>query len=118
MAAVVLTVHGLIEVSGLLMVASLSQSLVSFGGLGQAEIEPNAHSIVLFGVMWGLGRLAAAWGIWSLRKWAMALGLMLSLGTVITALSIMPAGVTDTLLAIPALVLILQAWFGREQVTQ
>jgi hypothetical protein len=117
-AALLLALHGLLEVSGPFLAASLSQSLESFGGLGKAEIGPNAIAITLFGLIWGLGRLVAAWGIWRLRKWAVALGLVISLATVITALSIIPAGVTDTLLAVPTLILLLQAWFGYGQVTQ
>lgn len=111
-AAVVLVLHGLIEVSGLLALSSLAQTLQHFGGLEQAQIEANALTIALFGVVWGAGRLAAAWGVWRLRKWAFALGLCLSLATVVTALTIIPAGVADTFFAIPALALLLYAWFG------
>ena len=118
LAAVLLALHGLLEVSGLFLSASLAQSLVSFGGLGKALIAPNTGAIVLFGVIWGLGRFVAAWGIWQFKRWAVSLGLVISLATLITALSIIPAGVTDTLLAVGALILLLHAWFGNGPVNQ
>ena len=116
-AAGLLVLHGLIEVSGLLMIKSLPHSLESFGNLGQSQIEVNAISIVSFGVIWGLSRLVAAWGTWSLKKWAIALGIVISLATLITALTIIPAGVADSVLAVPALICLLHAWFGNEEIT-
>jgi hypothetical protein len=116
LAAATLGLHGLIEMAGLFMAASFSELLQSFGGLGKSEIAANAVSIALFGGLWGLGRLVAAWGVWSLKKWAIALGILLSLATVVTALTIIPAGVSDTLLALPALALLLYAWLGDERI--
>jgi hypothetical protein len=117
-AAILLAGHGLIEVSGLFMIQALADSLETFGSLDKTQLDANAIPIVLFGVVWGLGRLVAALGAWSSQKWALALGMALSLATLISALTIIPAGVTDTLLAIPTLACLLRAWFGDQQAGQ
>jgi hypothetical protein len=114
LASILLVLHGLIEIAGLMFINSISLALISFGGLTGPALERNASAIAMFGVFWGIGRLIAAWGAWSLRKWAMVLGMMLSSITLIASITIIPAGVTDTLFAIPALILLLYAWFGNE----
>ena len=114
MAAALLIIHGLIEIAGLVLINSIPLALISFGGLSGPELERNASAIAMFGVFWGISRLFAAWGSWSLRKWAMMLGIIMSAMTMITAITIIPVGVTDTLFTIPVLVLLLYAWFGNE----
>jgi hypothetical protein len=113
-ASVLLVLHGLIEIAGLVLVNSLPLALISFGGLAGPALEQNTSTIAMFGVFWGIARLIAAWGSWSLRKWALLLGILLSLMTLIAAISIIPAGVTDTLFAVPVLIFLLYAWFGND----
>lgn len=114
LASCLLVVHGLIEVAGLVFINSNPLVLISFGGLTGAALERNASAIAMFGVFWGIARLITAWGAWSLRKWAMLLGMILSSITMVASITIIPAGVTDTLFAIPVLILLLYAWFGNE----
>ena len=114
MSSVLLLLHGLIEISGLILINSIPLALISFGGLSGPDLERNASAVAMFGVFWGIARLIAAWGIWSLRKWAMMLGIILSIITMIAAISIIPAGVTDTLFAVLVLIFLLYAWFGNE----
>lgn len=113
-ASMLLTLHGLIEVAGLVFLNSIPMALISFGGLTGPALERNMSAIAMYGVFWGIARFVAAWGAWSFRKWAMMLGMILSIVTMIAAITIIPAGVTDTLFAIPVLVLLLYAWFGNE----
>jgi hypothetical protein len=113
-AGVFLIVHGLIEIAGLVLIDSIPLALVSFGGLNGQALERNASAIAMYGVFWGIARLVAAWGSWSLRKWAIALGISMSLVTLVAAITIIPAGVTDTMFAIPVLIFLLYAWFGNE----
>jgi len=113
-ASVFLILHGLIEIAGLVLINSLPLALISFGGLTGPALERNASAIAMFGVFWGIARLIAAWGAWSLRKWAVVLGMILSTITMVAATTIIPAGVTDTLFAIPVLIFLLYAWFGNE----
>lgn len=109
-----LIVHGLIEIAGLVLINSIPLALVSFGGLNGQTLEHNASAIAMYGVFWEIARIIAAWGNWSLRKWAMTLGISISLVTMVAAITIIPAGVTDTMFAIPVLIFLLYAWFGNE----
>ena len=113
-ACVFLALHGLIELVGLLFINSMPNSLVSFGGLTGSVLEQNASVIATFGALWGFTRLIAAAGSWSLRKWAILLGIILSTVTTIAAITIIPVGVGDTFFALPILILLLYTWFGNE----
>ena len=113
-ASILLIIHGLIELAGLVLINSMPHALISFGGLTDKLLEQNAFVIAIFGALWGLARIIAAVGAWSLRKWALILGISLSAITMVAAITIIPAGVTDTFLALPALILLLHAWFGHE----
>lgn len=115
LASILLVLHGLIEIAGLIFINSISLALISFGGLTGPALERNASAIAMFGVFWGIARLIAAWGAWSLHKWAMVLGIILSSVTMAASITIIPAGVTDTLFAVPVLILLLYAWFGNER---
>lgn len=113
-ASILLVLHGLIEIAVLVLVNSMPPALISFGGLAGPTLEQNTSAIAMFGVFWGIARLIAAWGSWSLRKWAVLLGILLSLITLIAAISIIPTGLADTFLAMPVLILLLYAWFGSD----
>lgn len=113
-AVVLMCIHGLIEVAGLIFIKSAPDRLVSFGGLTGSLLGQNAQAIGMFGALWGTSRLIAGWGSWSLRKWAMSLGIIMSTVTMVAAITIIPVGVADTLFALPALIFLLYAWFGNE----
>jgi len=115
-ASIFLLLHGLIEIAGLVFINSIPFALVSFGGLTGAALERNASAIAMFGILWGIARLIAAWGSWSLQKWALVLGIVLSTVTMVAAVMVIPAGVTDTLFSVPILILLLYAWFGNERI--
>lgn len=115
-AGILLILHGLIEVAGMVFINSIPFALISFGGLTGPALERNVSAIAMYGVFWGIARFIAAWGAWSLRKWAVLLGIILSTVTMIAAITIIPAGVTDTLFAVPVLILLLYAWFGNESI--
>lgn len=112
-ASACLILHGLIEIAGLMFINSIPLALISFGGLSGPSLERNTSAIAMFGLFWGIARFVAAWGSWSLRKWALVLGIILSTVTMVASITIIPAGVTDTLVAIPVLILLLYAWFGN-----
>lgn len=113
-AVVLICAHGLIEIAGLVFINSMPDALISFGGLTGPSLEQNAQMVGMFGVLWGLSRLIVGWGAWSLRKWALILGIILSIVTVVAAITIIPAGVADTILALPVLILLLYTWFGNK----
>jgi len=118
-ASILLILHGIIEIAGLFALNSspqvFAQTMASFGGLGKEQIAANMVPIIMLGVFWGVTRLIASWGIWSMNKWAIFLGCVLSIVSLIAAILIIPAGVVDTLLGAPALILLLYTWFGNEK---
>lgn len=115
-AAAALVLHGLLEISALFAPKLMTTSLISFGGMDQAQIEANGGSIATLGVLWGLTRFAAAGGAWKLKKWGIALGIIMSLVTLVAAVTIIPAGVADTFIAALALAFLLYTWFGSQQI--
>jgi hypothetical protein len=77
-ASILLILHGLIELAGLVFINSMPHALISFGGLTGPALKQNAATIAILGALWGIARLIAAVGAWSLRKWALILGISLS----------------------------------------
>jgi len=72
---------------------------------------------VWLSVIFGSSRLLAGYGTWSLRKWGIILGVILSIVTLVVAPSAYRAGafgIMDLVLAITALVFLLLTWFGNE----
>jgi hypothetical protein len=114
--AILIVLHGLMEVSGLFVTHNLVETLETFGSLTNQKIDENTSAIIAFGVVWGFARLAIGWGIWNLQKWAILSGVALSVTTLIVAITIIPAGIVDSALAIPALFLLLFGWYGNEKV--
>jgi uncharacterized membrane protein (DUF2068 family) len=116
-ASILLILHGLMEVAGLLGILfpaqAFAQTLENFGGMGKSQIANNIMSITLLGLIWGITRFIAAWGIWSMKKWAISLGCAVSIMSLLAAISIIPAGVADTLLSAPVLIFLLYTWFGN-----
>lgn len=108
--------HGLIEVAWLALISFLPLVLVSSAGLNGQGLEHNTSAIAMHSAFWGIARFMAAWGCWSPRKWAFVLGIILSTVTIVAAIMIIPAGVSDMLFAIPALIFLLYTWFGDEQI--
>ena len=118
-ASILLILHGIMEIVGLFALNSpnqAAQTMENFGGMGKEQIAANMVSIVLLGALWGIIRFIAAWGIWSMNKWAIVLGCVVSIISLIAAISIIPAGVVDTFLSAPALILLLYTWFGNEKI--
>jgi len=74
---------------------------------------------VWLSVIFGLSRLLAGYGTWSLRKWGIILGIILSTVTLVVAPSVYRAGIfgiMDLVLAITALVFLLLTWFGNDTI--
>lgn len=120
--AILLIMHGFIEIMGLFALFApsqyVSQMFVNFGGMSPAVLADNVVLISIFGVLWGITRIIAAIGIMKMRKWAFALGILISVITLVTSISIIPMGVMDTFFAIPVLILLLIVWFGNTLITE
>jgi hypothetical protein len=118
--AILLILHGFTEIMGLFALFAPSQYVskmfVNFGGMSQAVLAENVVLISIFGILWGITRFIAAIGILRNRKWALALCIIISVVTLVASISIIPAGVMDTLFAIPVLILSLIIWFGNTMI--
>ena len=115
-AAILLILHGIIEVLGLFALFAPAQYsskvFLNFGGMDPELIAGNLGMVAIFGPLWGVARIIAALGVLKRQKWAIVFGCILSAATLITSISIIPSGIMDTLLSIPVLIFLLRAWFG------
>ena len=108
-AALVLFVHGAIEVLGLGLLAAPPSAL-------PPSLAERPLFWGLIAALYGSARLVAAVGVWAGRTWAVALGILCSGATLVVAPSIPPWGVLDLLFALPTLVLLLGVWFGNSSI--
>ncbi len=109
-ASVVLIIHGIIEISALMMLFTPSE----FHPVGFQE---NLGFWAILSTVYGLTRVISGYAVWSAKKWGIALGIALSITTLIVAPSIYPFGVMDLPLAVIVLISLLYAWFGDEKLT-
>lgn len=110
-ASVILGVHGFIEIAGTVMLLVLPGELTAAAGFQ----EGKALFMGLLSAIAGLSRLIAGYVTWSMKKWGIVFGMVLSIGTMIGAPSIYPFGIMDLLLATIVLVSLLYLWFGGEK---
>jgi hypothetical protein len=119
-ASILLILHGFTEIMGLFALFApaqyVSKIFVNFGGMNPSALQENVVSISIFGLLWGITRIIAAMSILKNRKWAVALGIIISVITLIASISIIPAGVMDSVFAIPVLILLLMTWFGKAEI--
>lgn len=106
-ASIVLFVHGIIEISAIMML------------FVPAEFYPIdfREKFVFWAVLstvYGLTRVLSGYAIWSAKKWGIVLGIALSITTMVVAPSIYPFGIMDLPLAVIVLVCLLYAWCGDE----
>ena len=117
--SVALFVHGLIETVGAVALIALpSEFLVT---AGYAPEEGKIIFMAAFAAIFGLSRLAAGYITWSMKKWGIAFGMVLSMITMIVAPLMHLFGainlssvVMDLLLAVIVLASLLYVLFGDE----
>lgn len=109
-ASVVLIIHGIIEISALVMPFTPSE-------FHPAGFQENLGFWAVLSTVYGLTRVISGYAVWSAKKWGIALGIALSITTMVVAPSIYPFGVMDLPLAVIVLVSLLYAWFGDEKLT-
>lgn len=112
-ASVVLFVHGFIEITGTVGLLILPSGFLSIAGF--QEEQGKIIFMAVLATIFGLSRLVAGYAIWSMKKWGIIFGMVLSVATMIGASSIYPFGVMDLLLATIVLVSLLYLWFGGEK---
>jgi hypothetical protein len=108
-ASVVLFVHGFIEVIGAALMPFAPAEFLSTG------FQEKLVFWAVLSAIYGLSRLVAGYGTWSVKKWGIVFGMALSITTMIGAPSIYPFGLIDLPLAVIVLAFLLYAWFGGEK---
>ncbi|MFQ6134265.1 MAG: hypothetical protein ACE5KU_00425 [Nitrososphaerales archaeon] len=114
-ASLALFVLGFIEVTAVTLLFLPKELIADMSGTLPWELSFAAWLSLIF----GSSRLLAGFGVWSLRKWGIVLGVILSSATVIAVPSVYRAGVfgiMDLLLAMTTLVLLLLTWFGNKAI--
>ena len=115
-ATVALFIHGLIELAGAVMLLALPTFSTEFITGADLQFPGKLAFTAALSAIFGLCRLVAGYLVWSLKKWGIVFGTILSAVTMIGAPSIYPFGVMDLLLSIIVLACLLYSWFGGETV--
>jgi len=111
-AAVLLLIHGLVELTALFAFVSPSyQPSFIF-----EELSLHWAYAVWVGVIAGLVRVLAAAGILAHRRWGWALGLVISATTLVTLAFYLPFGIMDALLAWAVVILLLMSHYGGARI--
>jgi len=112
-AASSLFILGFVEVTVVMLLFLPKELTADIDSMLPWEVDFSVWLSVIF----GLSRLLAGYGTWSLRKWGIILGIILSTVTLVVAPSVYRAGVfgiMDLALAVTALVFLLFTWFGND----
>ena len=102
-AAILLIIHGVVELAALLAFVSPSYrpSFIF------EELSRNWTYAVWVGAIAGCIRILAAAGILACRKWGWALAIVVSATTLLTLTFYLPFGIMDALLAWPVMILLI-----------
>ncbi|KYK33968.1 MAG: hypothetical protein HXS48_24305 [Theionarchaea archaeon] len=106
-ASIVLFIHGIIEISAIMMLFAPTEFY-------PIDFQEKFVFWAVLSTIYGLTRIISGYAIWSAKKWGIALGIALSITTMIVAPSIYPFGIMDLPLAVIVLVCLLYAWVGNE----
>ncbi|MBA7620664.1 hypothetical protein ES703_28018 [subsurface metagenome] len=117
--SVALFVHGFIEVVGAIALVALPSEFLATGGY--IPEGGKASSMVALAAIFGLSRLGAGYLTWSIKRWGIVFGVVLSVTTMIAAPLMhllgaiaLPSVIMDLLLAVIVLASLLYVLFGDE----
>lgn len=108
-AAFLLFIHGFIEIIGFIGLILAPPSELIAGPL--AATPPIFLSAL--SLLGGGFRIFVGYGVWRVRKWGLALGMIFSTSTIITAPLFLPYGIMDMLIAILVLTILVVIWLGE-----
>lgn len=119
-AAVLMVVHGVIEFSGLVALAVFGgrMSGSGFSPFAWDFLRDQAIPMAILGGVFGALRIVAAVGVRRNLLWGVALGLVMSVVTVVLMVFMLPSGLMDAALAAPTLVLLLTGWLGGRRAVE
>jgi hypothetical protein len=116
-AAIALTIHGLIELAPMLLRGNRKSETA--GGFPKFIFEPLQNNIkvtMLLGEVFGAMRIIAAVGIFLSLMWGWALGVIISVVTFVIMTFYLPFGLFDGILSGIALVSLLIGYFGNRPI--
>jgi len=113
MAAIIIIIHGIIEIGGFFAVLPLylgaePSPLVPF--------DPVPLDVAIGGVIWGVLRLIAGIGLIKSFKWGLVLSALVCFMAISAMFEHMPFGLMDAVLGGTALILILTQYFGNKKI--
>jgi len=117
-AAIVLIVHGIIELAPLVIRGHIKTQ--GSRGIPTFIFEPlqkNFKMVTILGEIFGLIRIIAAIGILLNLMWGFTLGIIISIVTYIILTLYLPMGIADAILSGIVLVSLLIAFFGNSPIT-
>jgi hypothetical protein len=119
-AAIVLTIHGLMEVAPLLFIFRSRLATQNTGkGIPRFIFEPlqnNMRMTMLIGVIFGFVRIVAAIGIAANFMWAWVLGITISIVTLMVITLYLPMGIVDGILSSITLLSLLITYWGNQPI--
>ena len=111
-AAIIIMVHGFIEISGF-----LSMLPVWLFGIEPTELFPiPTVDVMIAGVIWGAIRFTGGIGLFKNLMWGFWLSIINCVIAITMMMTILPFGIMDGILAGTALVLILTQYFGKKKI--
>ncbi|MCL2588818.1 MAG: hypothetical protein FWD84_05355 [Oscillospiraceae bacterium] len=114
-AAVIIIIHGLIEIGGFFSVLPLwlgaePSALVPFA--------PPSPEIMIGGLLWGVFRLIGGLGLFKNQMWGFALSVISCVLALSMMFHVMPFGIMDGILGGAALILMLTQYFGKKKIIE
>lgn len=116
-AAVIMIIHGLIEISGIVSVL-LAKQLSGMPSIFALDFfKQNMALVGVMGVIFGILRITAASKIWRNQMSGLALGAVMCIITLLLMIFMIPSGIMDGVLAGGALILLLDVYFTGKDIT-
>lgn len=110
-AAILIIVHGIIEIGGFFSLLPL------WFGLEQGEwvpFDPPPADVAIVGVIWGVIRIIGGVGLLKNLKWGLALSVIVCTIAIAKMIDVLPFGIMDGILGGTALILMLTQYFGKK----
>jgi len=115
-AAIIIMVHGFIEIGGLFTVLPIW--LFGVEPSASVPFDPPTADVLIAGLIWGVIRLIGGVGLFKNRMWGLALSVINCVIAIAMMMTILPFGLMDGLFAGTALILILTRYFGKKKILE
>jgi len=114
-AAIIIIIHGIIEIGGFFAVLPI------YLGAEPSELipfDPVSLDVAIGGVIWGVLRLIAGFGLLKGLKWGFVLSALVCFMAISSMFEHMPFGLMDATLGGTALILMLTKYFGKKRIEE